>query len=198
MTRPLDPEVKARRRMARLISPKRSPYRGKRKCQTRDCGACAACRMRARWQNGQGPHGVKETTWPREKIERLRALAGTMDRRAIARVLDQEFPYTDTTAQSVAVFASRNGISLWPPGHSVWELSQILGRDARTVRGWIDAGLLPAFAYCAGAGAHRSTVRVSTAAAEAFIRTHRELYRRAHVKGQSRLAQLARLYARFA
>lgn len=171
------------------------------RCADRTCGVCIRCRRVRAWAEGKYAsrrNRRREDHWPPEQDERLRELAGTMDRRDIAQVLSREFPTLPRSAQAVAVYASRNGISLWPPGRSLWEIGRILGVTPTRVEAWIDLGWLVAMPYTARAGRAFSKWRVQDAAIEAFIRAHPEHYRAARVTGNSSLAMLARLYARTA
>jgi hypothetical protein len=118
-----------------------------------------------------------------------------MDRREIAEVLSREFPTLPRSAQAVAVQASRQGISLWPPGRSLWEIGQLLGVTPSRVQSWIELGWLEAIPYTAGAGRSFSRCRVMDSAIEAFIRNHPEHFDPSRVVGNSPLATLARLRA---
>lgn len=166
-----------------------------RKCRNRTCGTCIRCRRVRSWAEGKYAgkrRSRRPDSWTVEQQARLETLAGTMDRRLVAEVLSREFPDLPRSVRAVAVQASRTGVSLWPPGHSIFEIANLLGVAGSRVQTWVELGWLRTFQYESRAGNTPTHVRVRTDALEAFIRGHAEHFDAARVQGSSVLATLAR------
>jgi hypothetical protein len=195
----LPEKEKQRRRMTRLLTRRRLSRFEKEKCADRTCGKCIRCVRSRSWALGKYANkkpSLKADIWMPEHEERLRQLAGTMDRKQLAETLSREFPDAPRTVHAVSIRAQRLGISLWPPGRSLWEISKLLGVSDKRILTWISLGWLEAFPYEAGAGVGRCRWRVHDDALQAFLRAHGEQYDPKRVKGTSPMANLARLYAR--